>query len=67
MTKIVAEANGIDYDEVRLDEDPEALAYVRSLGYSSAPVVEAGEVHWSGFRPDKIKEYANASLGLQGR
>ena len=35
--------------------DAEALAQVKSLGYAQAPVVVAGEDHWSGFRPDKIK------------
>ena len=26
----------------------------QGLGYKQAPVVIAGEDHWSGFRPDKI-------------
>ena len=29
--------------------------YVMSLGYLQAPVVIAGDQHWSGFRPDAIK------------
>lgn len=27
---------------------------VKELGYTAAPVVVAGEDHWSGFRPDKL-------------
>ena len=29
-----------------------------ALGYLQAPVVVAGDSHWSGFRPDRIKELA---------
>ena len=28
------------------------------LGYQQAPVVVAGEHHWSGFRPDRVKAVA---------
>ncbi|MBP2527319.1 glutaredoxin-like protein NrdH [Rhodococcus sp. PvP104] len=44
---------GIDYN---ITEDAQARDYVMSLGYLQAPVVVAGEAHWSGFRPDRIKE-----------
>ena len=37
-----------------------SLEQVKSLGYAQAPVVVAGEDHWSGFRPDKIKTLALA-------
>lgn len=46
--------HGIAYDVVDLTQDPTALEIVRSLGYLQAPVVVAGENHWSGFRPDRI-------------
>ncbi|ANT62864.1 NrdH-redoxin (plasmid) [Salipiger sp. CCB-MM3] len=51
-------SKGIDFDVVDLSEDAEAMAEVTSLGYRQAPVVMAGEVHWSGFRPDKIAQIA---------
>ena len=41
-----------------------ALDQVRALGYAQAPVVVAGEDHWSGFRPDKIKALAVAVEAL---
>jgi glutaredoxin-like protein NrdH len=31
---------------------------VRGLGYLQAPVVVAGDTHWSGFRPDQISAVA---------
>ena len=46
--------HGIAYDVVDLTQDPTALELVRSLGYLQAPVVIAGDNHWSGFRPDQI-------------
>lgn len=51
---------GIAFDIVDITEDAEALAHVKSLGYVQAPVVIAGDDHWSGFRPDKIKAIAAA-------
>lgn len=47
---------GLDYDVIDVTADPEAERWVKSLGYVQAPVVVAGGVHWSGFRPDKINE-----------
>lgn len=46
---------GIAYDVVDITEVPEARDYVMALGYLQAPVVVAGNDHWSGFRPDRIK------------
>jgi len=47
---------GIAYDIVDLTKDEQAFNAVRDMGYMQAPVVIAGESHWSGFRPDKIRE-----------
>lgn len=47
---------GIDYAIINITEDAEARDYVMGLGYLQAPVVVAGEEHWGGFRPDRIKE-----------
>lgn len=45
---------GIEYQYVDLTKDADAMTTVRDLGYMQAPVVVAGNDHWSGFRPDKI-------------
>lgn len=45
---------GIAYQEIDITEDAAARDYVMSLGYLQAPVVVAGDRHWSGFRPDHI-------------
>jgi glutaredoxin-like protein NrdH len=46
---------GIAYDKVDISLSSEARDYVMALGYLQAPVVVAGNDHWSGFRPDRIK------------
>lgn len=54
-TKRYFDRHNVAYDTVDLSQDEEALAMVRELGYTAAPVVIAGDKHWSGFRIDKIK------------
>src|SRR5271166_6030542 len=53
---------GIAYDKVDITLDSEARDYVMALGYLQAPVVVAGNDHWSGFRPDRIKAISEAVL-----
>lgn len=52
------DAKGLDYETVDLSTDEDALEAVKALGYMQAPVVVAGDDHWSGFRPDKIATLA---------
>lgn len=50
---------GIAYEKVDVSTDTEAHDYVMSLDYLQAPVVYAGpNNHFSGFRPDRIKQLA---------
>lgn len=50
-----ADQLGIDYTVVDISEDHEAREYVLGLGYQSAPVVVAGDAHWSGYVPAKLQ------------
>lgn len=52
---------GLEYNVVDITEDDEAREYVMALGHLQAPIVVAGEEHWSGFRPDRIKALATAA------
>ena len=54
LTKRAFDSKGLEYIEKRVDEDPEALAEIKALGYLQVPVVVAGDVHWSGLNPPMI-------------
>lgn len=56
-TKRAFESKGIPFVEADL-LDEENLAAAKALGHAAAPVVVAGDDHWSGFRIDKINELA---------
>ena len=56
MTKKFLEQNGADFEEINLDEQPDKIDYVKSLGFSAAPVIQADDVVFSGFQPAKLKE-----------
>ena len=58
---------GIAYDKVDITLDSEARDYVMALGYLQAPVVVAGNDHWSGFRPDRIKALAGDGADARKR
>lgn len=55
---------GIAYKTVDMSQDPEALEQVRALGFMQAPVVMTESDSWSGFRPDKIEELAQAATSV---
>jgi len=56
QTKKAFDKKGVSYEVIDVTKDENAYNYVTSLGYMQAPVVVAGEDHWSGFRPDKIQD-----------
>lgn len=58
-TKILLESKGIEYEEIPLATNPTAMALIKDLGYSSAPVVvvdmgNGASWSWSGLRPSQI-------------
>lgn len=67
QTKKYLSRAGVPHTVTDLSADRDVENYVRSLGYTSAPVVvvdrgKATERHWSGFRPDLL-----AGLGGEKR
>lgn len=58
-TKKILDRNNIEYSVVDLSEDASAYEMVKGLGYQAAPVVIAGENHWSGFRPELLGALAS--------
>lgn len=56
MTKKFLEQHGANFQEINIDEHPEKVDYVKTLGFTSAPVIEADNLVFSGFQPAKLKE-----------
>lgn len=55
QTKKYLMKNDVTFNVIPLDgEDSGPLNLVQSLGYAAAPVIIAGDDHWSGFRPDML-------------
>lgn len=69
LTEMALKKHGVMYSVKKMDEDDNALQFVKSLGYESAPVVYVdndGTVnHWSQFRKDRIDELAKAARKAQ--
>lgn len=45
---------GIKYEVEDITKDHDAMQFALSFGYQAAPVVVAGDQHWSGYKPDHI-------------
>jgi glutaredoxin-like protein NrdH len=56
LTKAYLDRNNIPFQEINVEDDPDAYALVQSMGYLQVPVVVADSVSWSGLRPDKLAE-----------
>lgn len=55
-TKRALDKAGIEYTLIDVTADAQALEEVLALGYQQAPVVVTSQGHWSGYRPDQIKQ-----------
>lgn len=54
MTKSELSKLGVEYREIDLHENEDAVAEVKRHGFLAAPVVNAGSEWWYGFRPDRL-------------
>lgn len=54
QTKRYLTQNGIAFEAKMITSSPEVLPIIEENGYTSAPVVVAGDQSWSGFRPEKL-------------
>lgn len=59
ITKMHLKKSGLEFDEVRLDENPVLADKVRELGFTTSPVVLVDEDDvWDGYRSDAIDALA---------
>jgi glutaredoxin-like protein NrdH len=63
MTKKVMTREGIEFEEMSLEEHPLVMDTFKAQGFLSAPIVTTDTKTWSGFRLDKIKSLASHLLG----
>lgn len=56
MTKRTLDTQGVDFEEINVDSNNDALAYLKEQGISSLPFVETADQSWTGFRPDMLKQ-----------
>lgn len=68
LTKRLLDDNEIEYEAVSVDDDPDTIERLIAMGHRQMPVVVVNdEVHWSGFRPDKIKALLDDIDALVGK
>jgi len=68
LTGMKLAQRNIDFDTVRVDQDEDVLALVRSMGFYAAPVVvvdlgDGATWSWSGYRPDEIEKLEKVLAG----
>lgn len=58
FTKRWLHNNGLPYTAIDVTKDELSLDYIKRLGYQNLPVVvvDDGDKHWYGFRPDLLEE-----------
>jgi glutaredoxin-like protein NrdH len=54
QTKRFLTVKGIEFEAKMISDSPEVFSLIEEKGYTSAPVVVAGDDSWSGFRLDKL-------------
>lgn len=55
VTKRMLSAQGVEFVERDMSTDEQAADWAKQLGYQQAPIVIAGDSHWSGLQPDRVK------------
>lgn len=61
MTARTLDRQGVAYEVIDVSQNPEASALIQSWGYRQVPVVQVGDEHWSGFRPDRLASITAAA------
>jgi len=63
MTKKTLTQYGVDFVEKNVEEDPEALEFLRAQGFQAVPVLFVdGMEPVKGFRPDVLKTLAKEAM-----
>jgi glutaredoxin-like protein NrdH len=61
-TYTALDKKGIEYEVIDVTVDAVAMDKIVEMGFYQAPVVVAGDMAWSGFRPDMIAKAAMVNV-----
>lgn len=59
MTKRFLAENNINFEEVNIDNEPDALGWLKEQGFQSVPVITSDATTVVGFRPDQLRQLAS--------
>ena len=59
MVKRFLTENQIAFEEVNIDEQPEAVDWLKAQGFQSVPVITSDAETVIGFRPDQLRKLAS--------
>lgn len=59
MTKRFLAENNISFEEVNIDNEPNALDWLKEQGFQSVPVITSDATTVVGFRPDQLRQLAS--------
>lgn len=59
MTKRFLAENNINFEEVNIDNEPNALDWLKEQGFQSVPVITSDATTVVGFRPDQLRQLAS--------
>lgn len=59
MAKRFLSENQIAFEEINIDNEPEALEFLKEQGFQSVPVITSDAQTIIGFRPDQLRKLAS--------
>ena len=59
MAKRFLRENQIAFEEINIDNEPEALEFLKEQGFQSVPVITSDAQTIIGFRPDQLRQLAS--------
>lgn len=59
MVKRFLSENNVSFEEINIDEQPEAITWLKEQGFQSVPVITSDLTTVVGFRPDQLRQLAS--------
>jgi glutaredoxin-like protein NrdH len=59
MSKRFLADNNISFEEINIDNEPNAIDWLKEQGFQSVPVITSDATTVVGFRPDQLRQLAS--------